>query len=75
MHLLQVVELLCTVEYRIEHSSAVSLFQTQDVQSKHKGSGEVAGTIVLFKALYCKIKNTFFIFLSLFFTYYLCANL
>ena len=31
---LQVVELLYTVQYRIEHSSAVSLFQIQDVQQQ-----------------------------------------
>ena len=29
--------------------------------SKRKSSGDVAGTTVLFKVLYCKIKNVFFI--------------
>ena len=49
-----------TVQYCIEYSSRVSLFQAQDV--KRKSSGDVAGTTVLFKVLYCKIKNVFFIF-------------
>ena len=31
-------------------------------RSKHKNSGDVAGTAVLFKVLYCKIKNISFIF-------------
>ena len=52
--------------------------------SKRKSSGDVAGTAkkhqllycttVLFKVLYCKIKNVFFIFLCLFFMYYLCEK-
>ena len=36
---------------------------------KRKSDGDVAGTTVLFKVLYCKIKNVYF--LCLFFTYYL----
>ena len=28
--------------------------------SKHKSSGDVAGTTVFFKVLYCKIKYVFF---------------
>ena len=31
-------------------------------------------TTVLFKLLYCKIKNIFLIFLCLFFMYYLCEK-
>ena len=43
--------------------------------SKRKNSSDVAGTIVLFKVLYCKIKNVFFIFcVCLLFMYYLCKN-
>ena len=43
--------------------------------SKRKSSGDVAGTTVLFKVLYCKINNVFFIFcVSLFFMYYLCEK-
>ena len=34
--------------------------------SKHKSSGHVAVTAVLFKVLYCMVKNVFFIFLCLF---------
>ena len=34
--------------------------------SKHKSSGHVAVTDVLFKVLYCMVKNVFFIFLCLF---------
>ena len=30
--------------------------------SKHKSSNDIAGTIVLFKVLYFKIKNFFLIF-------------
>ena len=40
--------------------------------SKCKSSADVAGTTVLFKVLYCKIKTVFFIFcFCLFFMYYL----
>ena len=42
--------------------------------SKHKSSSDVAGTTVLFKVLYYKIKNIFFNFLCLFFMYYLCEK-
>ena len=35
-------------------------------RSKRKSSGDVTGTIVLFKVLYCKIKNV------LFFVCFLC---
>ena len=41
--------------------------------SKRKSSGDVAGTTVLFKVLYYKIKNVFIIF-CLFFMYYLCEK-
>ena len=61
-----------TVQYCREYSSTVSLFQAQDVW-KRKSSSDVTGTTVLFKVLYCKIKNVFFIF-CLFFTYYLCEK-
>ena len=44
-------------------------------RSKCKSSSDVAGTAVLFKVLYCKIKNVFFIFCDcLFFMYYLCEK-
>ena len=50
-----------TVQCCIECSSTVSLFQAQDV--KRKSSSDVAGTTLLFKVLYCKIKNVlFFVF-------------
>ena len=43
--------------------------------SKCKSSGDVAGTAVLFKVLYCKIKNVFFTFyICLFFMYCLCEK-
>ena len=54
-----------TVQYCVEHRSTVSLFQTQDSGSKCKTSGDVAGTTVLFKVLYCKIKNVFLFFVFL----------
>ena len=41
-------------------------------RSKCKSSGDVPGTTVLFKVLYCKIKNVYF--LCLFFMYYLCET-
>ena len=41
---------------------------------KCKSSGEVAGTTVLFKVLYCKIKNVFFIFCVCLFMCYLCEK-
>ena len=39
--------------------------------SKHKSSDDVAGAPVLFKVLYCKIKNVLLIFLCSFF----CADM
>ena len=44
MHPLQVVVLLCTLQYCIEYSSAVSIFQPRMSGSKHKSRGDVAGT-------------------------------
>ena len=41
-------------------------------RSKRKSSGDVAGTTVLFKVLYCKIKNVFNFFV--FGMYYLCEK-
>ena len=29
-------------------------------RSKHKSSGDIAGTTVVFKILYCKVKNVLF---------------
>ena len=74
-----------TVQYCIEYSSTVSLFQAQDVGIKRKSSGDVAGTAkkrqllycttVLLKVLYCNIKSVFFILcVCLFFMYYLCEK-
>ena len=37
-------------------------FEPRMSRSERKSSGDVAGTTVLFKVLYCKIKNVFFIF-------------
>ena len=72
VHPLQVVVLLCTLQYCTEYSSIVSLFQAQDVQKQASKPVGVAGTTVFFKALYCKIKSLFFIFcVCLFFMYYL----
>ena len=42
--------------------------------SKCISSSDVAGTTILFKVLYCKIKNVFFIFCVCFFMYYLCEK-
>ena len=42
--------------------------------SKHKSSGDVAGTTVLFKVLYCKIKNVFFIFCVCLFLCIICVK-
>ena len=65
--------LLCTLLYStVEFSSTISLFQARISQSKCKGSRDVAGTdvnpcmwllhyiTILFKILYCKIKNVDF---------------
>ena len=41
--------------------------------NEHKSSDDVAGTTILFKVLYCKIKNVSFIFLC-FLMYYLCEK-
>ena len=64
-----------TVQYCIEYSSTVSYFKPSISGSKCKSSNVVAGTTVLFKVLYCKIKNIFFTFcVCSFFTYYLCEK-
>ena len=56
-------------------------FQPMISKSKHKSSGDIAGTTVLFKVLYFKkvrlnlqIKNLFFISCVCFF-YYLCESI
>ena len=41
---LEVLVLLCSLQYCIANSSTVSFFQTQMSRSKHKSSSEVAGT-------------------------------
>ena len=40
-------------------------------RSKHKSSGDIAGTTVVFKVLYCKVKNVLFFVLVL---YVLCEK-
>ena len=40
-------------------------------ESKYKSSGNVADNTVLFRVLYCKIKNIFGVFV---FMYYLCEK-
>ena len=40
--------------------------------TKYKSSSNIAGTMVLFRVLYCKIKNV--LFLRLFSRHYLCEN-
>ena len=44
VHLLQVVVLLCTLQYCTEYSTTVSLFQARMSGRKHKCSGDVAAT-------------------------------
>ena len=68
-----------TVQYCIEYSSTVSLFQAQDVQSKHKSSNDVAGTAkrhqtIMIETTYCTVRLIFFYILCLFFMHYLCEN-
>ena len=43
-------------------------------RSQCKSGGDVAGTIVLFKVLYCKNKNVFFISCVCFFMCYLLGK-
>ena len=40
-------------------------------RSKHKSSGDIAGTTVVFKVLYCKVKNVLFFVLGF---YVLCEK-
>ena len=42
--------------------SGVQYLKPRMSRSKHKSSADIAGTTVLFKALYCKLKSVFFIF-------------
>ena len=51
--------LYCAVLYRVQYL----YFKPRMSGSKCKSSNDVAGTTVLFKVLYCKIKNVlFFVF-------------
>ena len=61
-----------TLLYSTVYSTVVQYlyFKPRMSGSKRKSRGDVAGTTVLFKVLYYKIKNVFFIFLM----YYLCEN-
>ena len=76
VHPLQVVVLLCTLLYSTVQSTVVQYlyFKPRMSGSKHKSSGDVAHTTVLFKVLYCKIKNVFFNFFVCFFMCYLCEK-
>ena len=64
VHHLQVILLLCTLLSSPLQRTVVEYvyFKPRISGSKHKGSRDVAGTTVLFKVLYYKIKNIFFIF-------------
>ena len=61
MHPLQVVVLLCTLLYSSVQSTVVQYlcFKPRMSGSKCESSGDGAGTTVLFKVLYCKIKKIF----------------
>ena len=73
-----------TVQYCIDYSSTVSLFQAQDVRKQvYKSSSDVAGTatkhqlffILLYFSWYCPIRlKTLSSFLCVFFMYYLCEK-
>ena len=68
MHPLQVVVLLCTLLCSTVESTVVQYLYFKPRMSRHKrkSSGDVVGpakklsTLVLFKVLYCKIKNVLF---------------
>ena len=53
---------LCPLQYYIEYRVQYLYFKPRMSRSKWKISSGVAGTIVLFIVLYCKIKNVFFDF-------------
>ena len=73
MHPLQVVVLLRTLFYSTVQSTVVQYiyFKPRMSRSKHKSRGDVAGTTILFKVLYRKIKNVFqfFVFVFLYIIY------
>ena len=73
-HPLQVVVLLCTLQYFESIVAQYPYFKPRMSGSKRKSSGDVAGTTVLFKVPYYKIKNTFFIFCLIVFMSYLCKK-
>ena len=58
---LQVTVLLCTLLYSTVESTVVQYlyFKPRMSGSKRKSNSDVAGTTVLFKVLYCKIKKVF----------------
>ena len=74
MHPLQLVVLLCILLYSSEQRAVLQYlyFKPRMSGRKCKSSGNVAGTTVLFKVLYCTVKNVYF--LCLFFMRYLCEN-
>ena len=79
VHPLLVVVLLCILLYHTVQSAVIQYlyFKPRMSGSKRKSSGDVAGTAkkrqllycttVLFKVLYCMIKNVFFIFVFVFY--------
>jgi len=75
VHPLPVVMLLCTLSYSTIQRTVVQCLYLKPRMSgsEHKSNDDVAGTTVLFKVLYCKIKNVSFIFLC-FLMYYLCEK-
>ena len=75
VHPLQVVVFLCALLYSTVQGPVVQYlyFKPRMPRSKHKCSSDVAGTTVLFKVLYCKIKNVFF-FLFICFLCIICVK-
>ena len=73
MHPLQLVVLLCILLYSSEQRTVLQYlyFKPRMSGRKYKSSGNVADNTVLFRVLYCKIKNIFGVFA---FMYYLCEK-
>ena len=55
-------------------SSIHGIFQVRVFGSKQKNSNGIAGTIVLVKVLYCRIKDVFFIFVLVYFVCIICVK-
>ena len=71
VHPLQATVLLCSLQSTVVQHL---YFKPRMSRCRRKSRGDMAGTTVLFKVRYCKIKNVFFILCVWFFMHCLCEK-